>query len=210
MQITEIFLSIQGESLQAGLPAVFVRCTGCNLNCSYCDTQYARQGGRSMTVGEIVDAVREMGVPRVCLTGGEPLLQDETLALCAALVQPGWDVQVETNGSQDIGGLPAEARAIMDIKTPGSGVSDEGRPADLKALRPGDEIKCVITDEADYAWARDYLDRERPDGIPVIFTAARGRLEPRLLAEWLCRDRAAMIRFQLQLHTVLWPGEAGR
>ncbi len=210
MLISEIFLSIQGESLQAGLSTVFIRTAGCNLDCVWCDTRYAREGGTEITVAAIIAAVRDLDMPRVCLTGGEPLLQADTPELCAGLLQEEWDLQVETNGSLDITVLPAGTRTIMDIKCPGSGISDPVYPGNPAALRPGDELKCVIADVADYTWALDFVSRECPEDIPVIFSPARECLESRVLAEWLCRDRVSRIRFQLPLHSVLWPGQRGR
>jgi 7-carboxy-7-deazaguanine synthase len=210
MKITEIFLSIQGESTRAGLPTVFVRCTGCNLACVYCDTGYARSGGTDMSVDAILGRVASFGIPRVTVTGGEPLLQADLPDLCGSLVTTGMDVQVETNGSLDTGCLPQGTRVILDVKTPGSGMHLHNLYANLDRLRPGDEVKFVITGREDFDWALDTVRRYGLEHGTVLFSAAAGRLEPGVLADWLLAARRAGIRLQVQLHRWLWPPGPGR
>lgn len=205
MRIAEIFLSIQGESSRAGWPTVFVRCAGCNLDCRYCDTRYAREGGTVLAADEVAARVRAFGVGRVTVTGGEPLLQDEVPGLCRRLIEAGADVQVETNGSRDISVLPRGARAILDVKTPGSGMEHCNDYANLGRLRPGDEVKFVLTDRDDYVWAREAVTRRSLEQHTVLFAPAAGRLAPGTLADWLLADRCAGIRLQVQLHLYLWP-----
>lgn len=211
MRVTEIFSSIQGESADTGYLTAFVRCTGCNLDCTYCDTRYAREGGREINVDEIVRDLAAAGAVRVTITGGEPLHQSETPALCEALLAAGHTVQVETNGSLPIGTLPAGTRIIMDIKTPGSGMETANDRANLSRLKPGDEIKFVLCSRRDYDWALDLLaGNVLPETVAVHFSPAVPQLRPADLAEWMIADRVNRARLQLQLHRIIWPGEARR
>jgi 7-carboxy-7-deazaguanine synthase len=206
LQVAEIFRSIQGESTEAGLPYCFVRLSGCNLDCAYCDTLYARrEAGRAMHAVEIVSQLRLYGIGRVCVTGGEPLHQAETPGLLAMLVANGFSTMVETNGSYDIRVVPKGVKRVMDIKTPGSGMSEKMRWENLARLTRQDEIKIVCCSRGDYEWTRDLLGRRRfYETCPVLLSPAHGRLAPRELAEWIVKDRLP-VRFQLQLHRVLWP-----
>lgn len=204
--VNEIFFSIQGESSFAGLPCSFVRLTGCNLRCSYCDTRYAYEEGKRMSVEEVLAALPPEHKGLVEVTGGEPLLQDACLELIDRLLQEGHPVLVETNGSRDIRCLPPASICIMDMKCPDSGMSDRMNLENLTHLRPQDEVKFVIQSRADYLWARDLLkDNPSPPAEKVLFSPAHGAIEPRELAEWILADRLEA-RLQLPLHRVLWPG----
>lgn len=210
LRVTEIFHSLQGESTRAGLRTVFVRLTGCPLRCTYCDTEYAFTGGRTLTLGAVLAEVARYDTPYVCVTGGEPLAQKHCLALLAALCEAGYQVSLETSGALDIAPVDERVARIMDIKTPDSGEVEKNRWENLASLRATDEVKFVLCSEADYRWACGVMERH---GLvarcPVLFSPAWGRLEPRRLAEWMLRDRVPA-RFQLQLHKILWGGEAGR
>jgi len=189
---------------------VFVRLTGCPLRCTYCDTEYAFTGGRTLTLGAVLEEVARYDTPYVCVTGGEPLAQKHCLALLAALCEAGYQVSLETSGALDIAPVDERVARIMDIKTPDSGEVEKNRWENLASLRATDEVKFVLCSEADYRWACGVMERH---GLvarcPVLFSPAWGRLEPRRLAEWMLRDRVPA-RFQLQLHKILWGGEPGR
>jgi len=204
--VNETFFSIQGESSFAGLPCFFVRLTGCNLRCSYCDTRYAYEEGKSMSVEDVLSAMPPNYTGLVEVTGGEPLLQDECPTLVDRLVREGHTVLVETNGSLDIRSLPEGSVCILDIKCPDSGMSDQMNLDNLRHLRSRDEVKFVVQSRADYLWA-GHLLRQSPPRSPekVLFSPAHGTCEPRELAEWLLTDRLEA-RIQLPLHRLLWPG----
>jgi 7-carboxy-7-deazaguanine synthase len=205
LRVTEIFHSIQGESSWLGLPCVFIRLTGCNLRCSYCDTAYAWTGGSDWTVGGITERAGSFGCRLVEITGGEPLMQEETPALARALLDAGHAVLIETNGSRDIGMLPRGAVRIMDVKCPASGESAKTDWENLRRLGPEDEVKFVISDAADYLWTKDVIranDLER--GTRLLLSPAHGRMDAALLAEWILGD-GLNVRLQLPLHKILWP-----
>ncbi len=209
LRVCEIFDSIQGESLWAGHPCTFLRLAGCNLDCIWCDTRFAREpgGGEEWEVEALAAESRTRGLPTVEVTGGEPLLQPATPALLASLLTGGQRVLLETNGSLPLDAVPSGVHVILDLKPPGSGMAKHNRWANLERLRPGDEVKIVCRDRADYAWARagigeyNLLRRTR-----VSLSAVAGELEPQQLAAWLLEDRLAA-RLQVQLHKVLWPGQ---
>jgi 7-carboxy-7-deazaguanine synthase len=206
VRVTEIFRSIQGESTWAGLPCAFVRLTGCNLRCAYCDTRYAYEGGEEMTVDTVVDACAKLGAPLVEVTGGEPLNQPGCVPLVKAMLERGWTVLVETNGSVWAGGLPADAVKVLDFKCPGSGMADRNDWRNVDALTPRDEVKFAIGDRADYEWSRDVVAKY---ALParcrqVLFSPVFGRIEPRRIVEWILDD-GLNVRFQLQLHKYIWP-----
>jgi 7-carboxy-7-deazaguanine synthase len=204
LRVTEIFTSIQGESSRAGLPTTFVRLTGCGLRCSWCDTAYAFSGGEALDGGQILARVEAAGLRAVCLTGGEPLEQPGAGALLYALLERGYAVSVETGGHVDIGIVPAGVMAVVDVKCPGSAMERRNRWENLTLLRPGDELKLVLRDEADYAYARTFLrERAVPDGVGVLLSPVHGTLDPRELVAWVVRDRLG-VRVNLQLHKYVW------
>lgn len=205
MRITEIFLSIQGESSWAGFACVFVRTTGCNLRCVWCDTDYAFYGGRDMLVEEIVTEVERIG--RDCklveLTGGEPLLQKDVGRLAELLLARDHTVLCETSGSIDIGVLPTEVIKIMDIKCPGSGEVDSNLWDNLEKLGPEDEIKFVVRDRADYNWALAVIAERKLAGRKLLLAPVWGELELEDLAGWMMKDNLPA-RLQTQLHKHIW------
>ncbi len=209
LSVCEIFRSIAGETTHAGRPAVFVRLAGCNLRCRFCDTRYARSGGQELPLSEVLARVRRAGVRLAIVTGGEPLLQPATRRLLRALRGEGFEVLLETNGSLDIGGVARGVRVILDVKCPGSGESRRNLRSNLARLRAGDELKFVISDQRDFAWARRFLARHRvARGVTVLFSPASPTLLPGRLAEWVLSARSLPLhsRVQVQLHRVLWPG----
>ncbi|MEW6488415.1 MAG: radical SAM protein [Thermodesulfobacteriota bacterium] len=204
--VSEIFSSIQGESHWAGYPCTFVRLTGCNLDCSYCDTRYARDGGTAMSLSDIVAAVDRAGLATVEVTGGEPLHQEQTPQLLGTLLAGGRRVLLETNGSLPLEGVPDGVCVVMDLKAPGSGMAAFTRWANLAQLRPTDEIKVVCRHREDYEWARSALrDRGLLGRVRVSLSPVWGELDPSELARWMLADRLD-VRLQLQLHRILWPG----
>jgi 7-carboxy-7-deazaguanine synthase len=205
MVVTEIFKSIQGESTFAGLPCVFVRLTGCNLRCHWCDTAYAFYGGQQMSLEEVAARIQQLGGKLAEFTGGEPLLQKEVYPLSERLLAEGYRVLIETSGECFVGNLPAAVVKIVDVKCPGSGESDKFCFANLEVLERKDQIKFVILDERDYRYARDFLvQRELRQRVEeVIFSPVFGQLPPRDLAEWILRD-GLEVRLGLQLHKFIW------
>lgn len=210
LRITEIFHSLQGEAGSVGWPTVFVRLTGCPLRCGYCDTAYAFHGGRRRTVTAVVAEVGAFGTRHVCVTGGEPLAQRGCTTLVARLCDAGHLVSVETSGALDISRLDPRAVRVMDVKTPGSGEMARNLPANLPHLRTQDAAKFVICDRGDYEWARDFVAQHGlASRCEVLFSPCWDRVAPSQLAEWILADRLP-VRFQLQLHKVLWGDEPGR
>ena len=207
LSVCEVFLSLQGEASRIGLPCAFVRLAGCNLDCQWCDTAYARQGGQDMTVRDLADRLAKFNCRRVELTGGEPLCQPAALELMTALCDAGWEVLLETNGSRDIGPVDSRVGRIVDFKCPSSGMSRENLWSNVERLCSRDEVKFVLADRGDYNFAvsavrgRGLLDR-----CPVIFSPVHGRLAPADLAEWILTD-GLDVRLGLQLHKLLWPGQ---
>jgi 7-carboxy-7-deazaguanine synthase len=210
LRITEIFYSIQGESSRVGLPTVFVRLTGCPLRCVWCDTEYAFSGGEMTDVDTVLKRVAGFECKTICVTGGEPLAQKPCLDLLTALCDAGYSVSLETSGALDVSGVDERVSKIMDLKAPGSGESARNRWKNLEYLTSHDELKFVLASEADYQWASDAVREHGLVGrCPVLFSPVQGRLDPALLAEWVLRDHLP-VRFQLQLHKVLWGSVAGR
>ena len=210
LRITEIFASVQGESSRVGLPTVFVRLTGCPLRCTWCDTAYAFTGGSSRALDDILAEVARHGLRHVCVTGGEPLAQKGSLALLSALCDAGHDVSLETSGALDIADVDARVARIMDLKAPGSGEVDKNRYENIALLRANDEVKIVLADAADYDWARAQIATHALDRrCSVLLSPVAGELDPAELAEWVVRDRLP-VRFQLQLHKILWNDARGR
>lgn len=210
LRITEVFLSIQGESTRAGLPTVFVRLTGCPLRCTYCDTAYAFHGGTARELDELVQQVLDFQFRAVCVTGGEPLAQRACLPLLTRLCDAGCSVSLETSGAIDASAVDARVSRIIDVKTPGSGEVERNLWSNLQSLRAHDEIKFVICDRVDYEWARQVV-RERLAEVPctILFSPSHEQVRPGDLAEWLLADRLP-VRFQFQLHKALWGNVAGR
>lgn len=204
MRITEIFHSIQGESSYAGQPCVFVRLTGCPLRCTWCDTDYAFYGGHECSIDETLAKVRAYGCRLVEVTGGEPLAQPESLPFITRLCDADYTVLLETSGAVDIAPVDPRVHVILDVKCPGSGMTDQMHWPNLSQLTAKDEVKFVLADRADYDWAREILVQYDVDSrCPVLFSPVFGSLDVRLLAEWILTDRLP-VRFQLQLHKYIW------
>lgn len=207
LRIAELFTSLQGEGSRVGRPTTFVRLTGCALRCRWCDTEWAFHGGSWMPLSEIAARVEEAGVPSVCVTGGEPLLQPSVVPLIRRLaIDGGLDVVVETGGDQDVSVLPREAAAIVDVKLPGSGMAGRMDPHNLRRLRSHDEVKLIVADRRDYEAARDLVRGPLASFAgEILVGVVHGELEPAELAAWVLEDRVRM-RMQVQLHKLLWPG----
>ena len=206
MRVTEIFHSIQGESTLAGEKCTFVRFTGCDLRCGYCDTEYAFYGGKSMSRAEILAEVEKQGTKFVCLTGGEPTLQKELPELAQELLDRGYTVSLETHGQRPLDRIPRGVRKIVDLKTPGS-KEPHLDFSPLQSLGAGDEVKVVVTSEADFRWALEQLDRlELWKKVPVLFSPAWGAVSPKDLAGWILQS-GRPARMQLQLHKIIWGPE---
>ncbi len=204
MRITEIFHSIQGESTFAGRPCIFVRLTGCPLRCTWCDTDYAFYGGAERSIDQILETVRSYGCPLVEVTGGEPLVQSDCIALLTRLCDERFTVLLETSGAIDTAAVDARAHVILDVKCPGSGMTDRMHWPNLDRLRPQDEAKFVIQDRPDYEWAKETVTRYGIDRrCTVLFSPVFGTLDPRQLAEWVLADRLP-VRYQIQMHKYIW------
>ncbi len=206
LSVNEMFYSIQGESLYAGRPCVFVRLAGCNLRCAYCDTRYAWFEGRQMDTGQIVSSVLQYRVPLVEITGGEPLMQENTPGLVRRLLDAGMEVMMETNGTFPINLVTEECIRIVDIKCPGSGQSHKTDFTNIGRLCRSDQVKFVVCDRNDYEFARTVMERYwngRPKN-PVLISPAAGAVDPAEVAGWILEDRL-YARIQLQLHRILWP-----
>jgi len=209
LRVTEVFLSLQGETSRAGLPTVFVRLAGCPLRCRWCDTTYSFQGGETVTLISLLARVADYGVPTVCVTGGEPLAQKNCLPLLTALCDAGYSASLETSGALDVGKVDPRVSRIVDIKPPESGEAARNRWENIAHLTPRDEIKFVLASRADYEWAREVLRSRKLDRIsPVLFSPVQGELPPAQLAEWILADRLP-VRMQVQLHKILWGNMPG-
>ncbi len=210
LKITEIFLSLQGEARDAGWPTVFVRLTGCPLRCQYCDTAYAFHGGQWWQTDDILAEVARHGVRHVCVTGGEPLAQKRCIQLLWRLCDAGYVVSLETSGAIDIADVDPRVSRVLDIKTPGSMEVSRNRWENIDLLTPHDQVKFVICDRADFEWARDitvqYQLQQRCD---VWFSPSFEQVQPRELADWIVAEKLP-VRYQLQLHKILWNDEPGR
>lgn len=210
LKVTEIFFSLQGEGTTAGIPTAFVRLTGCPLRCGYCDTAYAFSGGQWMAVEAIVDAVSRFATRHVTVTGGEPLAQDRCHRLLERLCDAGYRVSLETSGALAVDAVDPRVIKVMDLKTPGSGEMGRNRYENVEYLHSSDEVKFVICDRADYRWAREQVRRLDLAGrCEVLFSPAAGRIDPAELAQWILDD-GLRVRFQVQLHKLLWGDIPGR
>ncbi len=223
LRLTEIFFSLQGEARDSGYPTVFIRLTGCPLRCHYCDTAYAFEGGTRWSLDEILAQVQSYNttgqVRHICVTGGEPLAQPNCIPLLKALCDAGYSVSLETSGALDVSLVDPRVSRVVDLKTPNSGEAHRNLLSNIDILNHHDQIKFVITDRADYEWSREMLKTHRLDQVAGVvwfspaFAIEKGqvRLPPlaRDLAEWIVTDELP-VRFQLQLHKLLWQDEAGR
>jgi 7-carboxy-7-deazaguanine synthase len=209
LRISEIFHSLQGESTRVGLPTVFIRLTGCPLRCTWCDTAYAFSGGEAMPLPAILERVAAFDCPTVCVTGGEPLAQAACLSLLTALCDAGHSVSLETSGALDIGAVDARVSRIVDLKAPDSGECAKNHWGNLALLRPNDELKLVLASREDYEWAKNSVLAGRRIPCQVLLSPVWDKLAPADLAQWILADRLP-VRFQLQLHKILWEDSRGR
>jgi 7-carboxy-7-deazaguanine synthase len=210
LRISEIFFSLQGETRTVGVPTVFVRLTGCPLRCRYCDTEYAFRGGEVMEIDAIIARIANYRTRHVTVTGGEPLAQPASLTLLGRLCDCGYDVSLETSGALDVSQVDSRVTKVLDLKTPGSGELDRNRYQNLDHLTPRDQVKFVICDRGDYEWAKAVLDQYRlNDRCELLFSPSHGQQDAAELAGWILED-GLPVRFQLQLHKLLWGNEPGR
>lgn len=210
LKITEVFLSLQGESRSVGWPTVFIRLTGCPLRCTYCDSAYAFHGGEWRGIPDLVEEARAHGVRHVCVTGGEPLAQKRCLMLLTSLCDAGFEVSLETSGALDVAGVDARVSIVLDLKTPDSGEAKRNRIENIALLQPKDQVKFVLCSRADYDWAKAMVSEHGlAERCEVLFSPSFEQLAARELADWIIKDRLP-VRFQLQLHKQLWGDEPGR
>ena len=211
LRITEVFFSLQGEARTVGRPTTFVRLTGCPLRCTYCDTAYAFSGGTMMSVASILRQAHAHPTRYVTVTGGEPLAQPNVQELMTALCDDGFGVSLETSGALDIAGVDARVSKVVDFKTPGSGEVARNLFDNVAHLSPGDQVKFVICDRGDYQWAKMRCAEFNLGSLvgDVLFSASSGQLDPTQLADWILAD-GLDVRFQIQLHKLLWNDEPGR
>ena len=207
LQITEIYLSVQGESTWSGLPCTFIRLTGCPLRCTYCDTEYAFFGGEKIELDAVMARVAELGCPLVEVTGGEPLAQPNCIFLLERLVEAGYQVLLETSGAFPIDRVPRQVVRIVDLKCPSSGEMNRNLYENLQHLQPHDEIKFVLGSREDYEWARDQVRSHSLDTCvaSVLFSCVFGKIEPAEVIQWMLDDKLWRVRFQLQAHKFIWP-----
>jgi 7-carboxy-7-deazaguanine synthase len=209
LRITEVFHSLQGESVTVGLPTVFVRLTGCPLRCQYCDTAYAFNGGDIVTIENIMERVASYECPYVCVTGGEPLAQPGCIELLKTLCNTGHSVSLETSGARSIIDVDPRVMIVMDLKTPDSGECEKNILANIPLLKKSDQIKFVLCSQNDYQWARNMIaEHNLTECTQLLFSPSWGQLDPTLLADWIIKDRLP-VRFQLQLHKILWNDAPG-
>jgi 7-carboxy-7-deazaguanine synthase len=210
LRITEIFFSIQGETSKVGLPTVFIRLTGCPLRCQYCDTSYAFYGGEVMLFEDIIHQVTKFNCKDVCVTGGEPLAQANSKKLLKDLADLDFQVSLETGGSISLKEVDERVKIIMDIKTPDSGEATKNRWENLELLKQTDELKIVICSREDYQWSKEIIEQYKiSEKCPILFSPCAESIDPRDLAEWILTDQLP-IRFQMQIHKILWNNQPGR
>ena len=204
IKINEIYLSVQGESTHTGLPCIFIRLTGCNLRCSWCDTAYAFHEGKNMSIDEILQKVENFGIHLVEITGGEPLMQDNVYTLMKGLIKKGYKVMLETGGSISLERVPKDVIKIMDLKCPGSGEQEKNNLENLKLLAPHDEVKFVILDKKDYEWSRDIIKRYKiNETAHILLSPVFDKLELKEMVKWILEDQLP-VRLQTQLHKIIW------
>ncbi|AAU28110.1 TPA: 7-carboxy-7-deazaguanine synthase QueE [Legionella pneumophila] len=209
LRITEIFHSLQGESVTVGLPTVFVRLTGCPLRCQYCDTAYAFSGGEVVEIDDILNKVASYQCQHVCVTGGEPLAQPGCILLLSKLCDAGYSVSLETSGARDIASVDQRVMIVMDLKTPDSREADKNLLSNLSFLKPTDQIKFVLCSRTDYEWACSMLSEyQLAERVQLLFSPSWNQLNPTNLANWIIQDKLP-VRFQLQLHKILWNDAPG-
>ncbi|HAT9154238.1 TPA: 7-carboxy-7-deazaguanine synthase QueE [Legionella pneumophila subsp. pneumophila] len=209
LRITEIFHSLQGESVTVGLPTVFVRLTGCPLRCQYCDTAYAFSGGEVVEIDDILNKVASYQCQHVCVTGGEPLAQPGCVPLLSKLCDAGYSVSLETSGARDIASVDQRVMIVMDLKTPDSKEADKNLLSNLNFLKPTDQIKFVLCSRNDYEWACSMLSEyQLAERVQLLFSQSWNQLNPTDLANWIIQDKLP-VRFQLQLHKILWNDAPG-
>ena len=210
LKLTEIFLSLQGESRSVGWPTTFVRLTGCPLRCTWCDTTYSFHGGEWWEIDAILERVAELGARHVCVTGGEPLAQKRCIDLLGRLCDAGHAVSLETSGALDIAAVDPRVSRVVDLKAPGSGEMARNRLENLALLTPHDQLKFVLADRADFDWAAGMVaEHALADRCEVLFSPVWDSLPPAQLAEWIIASRLP-VRMQLQLHKILWGETPGR
>ena len=204
IKINEIYLSVQGESTHTGLPCIFIRLTGCNLRCSWCDTAYAFHEGKNMSIDEILQKVESFGIHLVEITGGEPLMQDNVYTLMRSLIEKGYKVMLETGGSISLERVPKDVIKIMDLKCPGSGEQEKNNLDNLKLLTTHDEVKFVILDKKDYEWSRDIIKKYKiNETAHILLSPVFDKLELKEMVKWILEDRLP-VRLQTQLHKIIW------
>ena len=210
LRITEIFYSLQGESNTVGIPTVFIRLTGCPLRCTYCDTAYAFTGGKKINIAEIITEAQQYSTPYITITGGEPLAQTACIELLTELVNKGFKVSLETSGAIDISNVDQQVVKVMDLKTPSSGESSKNLYQNITFLNCNDQVKFVIGNDEDYNWSKSILaEYELSNRCEVLFSPVMGQQNPTELAEKILRDRLP-VRFQIQLHKLLWNDIQGK
>ena len=207
IKINEIYLSVQGESSRSGLPCIFVRLTGCNLRCVWCDTAYAFHDGKNQSIDQTLKDIKNFGINLVEITGGEPLMQEDVYPLMETLLENGYKVMLETGGSLSLGKVPRDVIKILDLKCPGSEEHKKNNLDNLKLLAPHDEVKFVILDRRDYEWSRDLIKKYKiNETVPILFSPVYGKLELKEMVKWILEDRLP-VRLQTQLHKVIWSKE---
>jgi 7-carboxy-7-deazaguanine synthase len=210
LRLTEIFYSLQGESNSSGWPTIFIRLTGCPLRCQYCDTTYAFHGGKKYSFTDVLETIKSYDCKKICITGGEPLVQKACIPFMTLLIEQGYQVSIETSGARDISGIHPGVTIVMDLKTPDSQEENKNLYQNLAYLKPKDQVKFVICSEKDYLWAKNIVQSQQiPQHVDILFSPSWGQVSPTALAEWILADQLN-VRFQIQLHKILWEDGPGR